>query len=388
MKKRGLRRILMILLVTLLMCALIFPASGSSGIYFMAINENVHEMTAENIPMVSGSTLYVPYTMFSPQITGVNMGVRAQYNASRSVLTVTDGQKTVTFDTRRNTAYDEDGNDVGARALVRNSMAYLPIHWLCSHFSSINYTLTRTPYGTLIRVTNGAVILTDAQFVDAAIDILQDNLNRYLASITEPEPTPTVTATPDPSPTPTQSPEPSPPPTAEPTPTPVVYLALRASSRTSAAVNALERENLSGLFLFTVDQLFNEDDLIRRLVGRGHQIGLALTGSDPDACMEQLSAGRQLMTDIARSPVFIVSADELAPEHHYVLRDAGCAIWSATLQGEGTDSAAVLEQLDPDHVNFLEILCDESGAALLSRALSALTGDGFRLYWTTAAILS
>lgn len=385
MTKRWLRRLLLILLVTLILCALVFPASGSSGIYFMAINENIHEMTAENIPVVSGATLYVPYTMFSPQITGVNMGVRAQYNASRSILTVTDGQKTVTFDTRRNTAYDEVGTDVGARALVRNSMAYLPIHWLCSHFPSINYTLTRTPYGILIRATNADVILTDAQFVDAAIDILQDNLVRYLASITVPEPSPTVTATPEP--TPTQPP--TPPPTVEPTPAPVVYLALRAGTRTSEAANALEREKLSGLFLFTVDEMFNQDDLIRRLVARGHQIGLALTGSDPNTCAEQLSAGRQLMADIARCPIFIVSADELAPEHHQALRNAGCAIWSATLhQGEGTDSAALLDRLDPNHVNFLEILCDESGATLLSRSLTALTGDNFRLYLTTAAILS
>lgn len=392
MKKRWLRRALLVLLVMVMMCALIFPASGATTIYFMAVNENIHEMTAENMPVVSNNTLYVPYTMFSTQITGINLGVRAQYNATRSTLTVTDGKHTVTFDTRRNTAYDETGTTVSAKALVRNSMAYLPIHWLCSYFPSVRYTLSQTRYGTLVRVTNDDVILTDAQFLDAALDLLYSNLIRYQNSLKEPDPSPspTVTATPEPTPTvtPDPTPEPTPTVTPDPTPTPVVYLAFRADDHTAEAANALENAGQYGLFLFTADELAIRDDLIRRLIGRGHQVGLALTGSDPESCLAQLTAGRQLMSDIARCPVFIVSADELDAEHYHILRAAGCAIWSPTLQAGSTTSAALLNRLDPEHVNYLQFTCDETGTALLIRCLPSLIGEDYQLQKTLAPTLS
>lgn len=395
MKKPGVQRFLMILLVTLILCALIFPANGAGTVYFMAVNENIHEMTPENIPVVSNSTLYVPYTMFSPQITGINLGVRAQYNATRSTLTVTDGERSVTFDTRRNTAYDETGTTVSAKALVRNSMAYVPIHWLCDYFPTVRYTLSQTRYGQLVRVTNDDVILTDAQFLDAAMDLLYSNLVRYRKALAEqsPSPSPTVTSTPEPTPTVTPDPppatSPTPPPTTtpEPVPAPIVYLAFRAGDRTAEAANALENAGQYGLFLFAADELAARDDLIRRLIGRGHQVGLALTGSDPDACLTQLAEGRQLMSDIVRSPVFIVSADELDAEHRHLLREAGCALWSATLEAGGTTAAALLNRLDPDQVNYLQFTCDESGTALLTRCLTSLTGEDYRLQMTLAPAL-
>lgn len=384
MRKRWLRRLIPIVLAVLMLCALVFPASGAT-VYFMAVNDKLHEMTAENMPLVVSSVLYVPYTMFSSRITDVNLGVRAQYNASRGILTVTDGEKTVTFDTRRSTAYDENGTTVAAQALVRNSMAFLPVHWLCSYFPIVRYTLSHTPHGILVRVVNDAVKLTDIQFVDAATDMLYENLLRYQSSIAEPEPSPSPTATTTPEPTPTTSP--TPPPTTTPAPAPKVWLAFRGGSNTAGAAEALERAGLQGLFLFTSGELIVQDDLIRRLIARGHQVGLALTGSDPESCLTQLAAGRQLMADIARSPVFIVSAAELDEEHHQALRDAGCAIWSTTLEAGSTSAAALLNRLDPEAKNYLQFTCDENGVALLTRCLPSLTGDDYRLQKTLAPTL-
>lgn len=387
MKKRWLRRLIPILLAALLLCALIFPASGAT-VYFMSVNDMVLEMTAENMPLVVSSVLYVPYTMFSSRITNVDLGVRAQYSASRGILTVTDGEKTVTFDTRRNTAYDENGTTVRAQAVVRNSMAFLPVHWLCNYFPTVRYTLNHTPHGILVRIVNDAVKLTDAQFVDAATDMLYENLLRYQSSIAEPDPSPSPTATATPEPTPTASPSPSPPPTTTPAPTPEVWLAFRAGSNTAEAADALEKAGLQGLFLFTSSELIVQDDLVRRLIGHGHQVGLALTGSDPESCLTQLTVGRQLMSDIARCPVFIVSAAELDAEHHQTLRDTGCTIWSATLEAGNTDSAALLNSLAPAQENYLQFTCDETGVALLTRCLSSLTGDDYQLQKTLASTLS
>lgn len=392
MRKRWLRRLIPIVLAVLMLCALIFPASGAT-VYFMSVNDMVLEMTAENMPLVVSSILYVPYTMFSSRITNVDLGVRAQYSASRGILTVTDGEKTVTFDTRRSTAYDENGTKVKAQAVVRNSMAFLPVHWLCNYFPTVRYTLNRTPHGILVRIVNNAVKLTDAQFVDAATDMLYENLLRYQSSIAEPEPSPSPTATATPEPTPTVSPSPpptsspTPPPTTTPAPAPKVWLAFRGGSNTAGAADALERAGLKGLFLFTSSELIVQDDLIRRLIARGHQVGLALTGSDPEFCLTQLAAGRQLIADIARTPVLIVSAPELDEEHHQALQDAGCAIWSTTLEAGVTTAAALLIRLNPEKENYLQFTCDENGVALLTRCLPSLTGDDYRLQKTLAPTL-
>ena len=203
MKQRWPRRLLLVILCVLLCCSLIFSASGSSSVYLMAVNDNVFDMTADNMPRVVGNVLYIPYTMLSPQVTGINLGVQVQYNSSRGILTVGDANKTVTFNTRRNTAHDSLGNALSVRVLVRNTMAYIPVDWLCNYFIRLNYSLIRTRHGPLIRLTNSKVVLDDAAFADAADSILEDNLIRYQNSLLTPSPSPAPSPTPTPTPTPT-----------------------------------------------------------------------------------------------------------------------------------------------------------------------------------------
>lgn len=375
------KRILLVLLIVLLMAALIFPASGASTVYQMAVNDKMVPMTAENMPLMVNNTLHIPYIMLYPQTAGINLGVRAQYNSSRGTLTVTNDLKAVTFDTRRNTAYDESGNAVNARVTVRNTMAYLPVDWLCSYFSELQYSLTVTAYGTLVRLTNSAVILDDVQFVDAASDMMQDNLIRYQNSLVTSTPSPSVTA--PPSPTVTTTPSPS----VEPTPAPLVYLAFRWGDHAARIAETLEEHDQRALFFFTSGELVRQDDLVRRLTGQGHQIGLILTGVDSASCLEQLTAGRQLLSDIARCPLVIVTADDLDNEKKAALEEAGCVIWMSTVQANGLTQSGLLRQLSPTKPNYVELTCDEHGFSLISDALRALTGKDYRLRQALAPLL-
>lgn len=379
MKKHPVWRLLPAFLAIVLLCALlIFPASGSSSVYLMSVNDKVKpDLTADNMPRMVNNTLYIPYTMLSSQVTGVDLGVRATYNSSRGTLTVTNDKKIVVFDTRQNTASASDGAVLSARALVRNSMIYIPVDWLCSYFTELEYTLNRTSYGTLIRLTNSAVVLDDIQFIDAAEQLLKENLQNYQNSLSTPttSPSPTVTVTPSPSPSKT------------PDPVPEICLALRWEEQASGVAEALENNGQRALFLFSVDELAAKDDLIRRLVGRGHQIGLALTSSDVDACLVQLAEGRRLLTDIARCTIIIISADELDNSGLAVLREAGCAVWSTDMTADGMTKSALVHRLDPYSPNYIELTCDVDGLKLLNDVLKSHISGELQLCQTLAPML-
>ena len=368
------------LLCVAMLFALSLPVSGASTVYLMAVNDKVHETTADNMPMMVDGTLYIPYTMLSPQVSGINLGVRAQYSASRNTLTLTSTGVTVTFDTRNNTAVDASSGSLNVRAMVRNSMVYLPIAWLCDYFPDLDYSLTRTSYYTLVRLTSSAVILTDAQFLDAADNLLRENLARYQASLSTPSPSVS------PSSSPSAQPSPSPSPSAQ-QPKPLVYLAFRWGDHAENAASALEERDQRGLFLFSVDELTGQDKLIRRLVGQGHQIGLVLTGSDLTDCLDQWERGRYFLAQIASCTTVIASAGELDSDGRRALEEAGCALWSATLKADGLTSSALLRRLNPLSANYVEFSCDPDGLALLSSVLRTLTGDEYRLRQALAPAL-
>ena len=95
-----------------------------------------------------------------------------------------------------------------------------------------------------------------------------------------------------------------------------------------------------------------------------------LYGTDADDCLRQLEKGRQLLIDISRSTVLIVSADELKDGDRQRLREEGCAIWSDDLQGDGKNVSELLERLGADTLNCVELSCDYAGVQLLAELIS------------------
>ena len=124
-----------------------------------------------------------------------------------------------------------------------------------------------------------------------------------------------------------------------------------------------------------MDDLIHQDDLIRRLIGQGHQVGLLLSGSDPSACLEQLEQGRALLSDIARCPLFIVSAPDLSGPDEQVLTNSGCVLWRATQQAESLNRFTLLRKLSSDQPNYLEVVCNDAGLTWLRSFLPVLAGE-------------
>lgn len=356
----------------------LLPASADSGtVYLMAVNERVLlDLTPENMPRAVGGVLYVPYTMLSPQATDINLGVNALYSTTKRTVTVTGGgQRGVIFDTQANTATDLDGNAVSARAMVRNSTVFVPIDWLCEYFGSISCTRTQTPYGTLVRVTNSAAVLSDRAFASAATPQLAAALSRCLdagglGEGSDPVPSGSGEETP-----PTSGAE--------------LYLALRCGAETEACARLVEGRGQRALFLFTLEELAQNGGLVRRVVGAGHTVGLALAEGDLDNCLREAERGRELLAAAARYNALVVSAPNLNGGGREALAEAGYVVWTATALGEDYSSGPALARgLDPRQVNFVEAACGAGGEAFLRGALNAMEEENCQIYLATAPALS
>lgn len=368
------------LLAALALCgllggALALSASASTdGVYLMAVNERVLDVTVDNMPRTVGGVLYVPYTMLPNRASGLNLGVSALYSTTRRTVLVTDDQRGIIFDLQSNTATDVDNVPVQARAMVRNNMVFLPIDWLCQYFGSISCTRTRTPYGTLVRLTSSAAILTDRDFADAADSLLADSLRRYLESGGRGEGVNPVSS---------GGPAPS-----EDLSGAELYLALRAGVSAQDCAQLLEGRGQRALFLFSPEELPQQGDLVRRVVGAGHTAGLALTGEDPDSCLLQAAEGRALLAASARYNALVVSAPGLDAKGREALEAAGYVVWEATVRGEWFSSGGSMVQgLDSRRVNFVELACGAGGAGFLRAALGAMEQENCQLYHATAPAL-
>lgn len=367
------KKTLLAALLGALALGLLAPAFGSAGnVNLMAVNDTVVETTVENMPRTVGGVLYVPYTLLSKLSTGINLGVNAMYSNTRRTVLVTDGQRGVTFDLQNGTAQDLNGTPVTARAMVRNATVFVPIDWLCQYFGTIECTRNRTPYGTLIRVTNSAAILSDRNFADAAAPQLAENLRRYQESGGrgeggDPLPSGGVTASEAPS-------------GAE------LFLALRAGEGAEDCAQLLESRDQRALFLFTREDLAREDGLVRRIVGAGHTVGLALTGDSPEKCLAEAEQGRELLAAAARYNALVASAPNLDDAGRKELAREGYVIWNSTALGaQSASGAALVRGLDTRRVNYVELDCR---AAFLRGALNAMEEENCQVYQATAPALS
>lgn len=355
-------------------------AAAPTGVNLMAVNDTVlvQEATVDNIPRTVGGVLYVPYIMLSYPATGIDLGVSALYSAANRTVLVTDGQRAVTFDLQAGSAQDLSGASVPARAMVRNSTVFLPIDWLCEYFGSITCTRTHTQYGTLIRVASPTAALSDWEFVDAADNLLSSSLQHYQASVSS------AAGGGENGPAPSKEPQATDQPSGA-----ELYLALRWGAEAEECARLLEGRNLRALFLFSPEEAQAQDGLVRRLVGAGHTVGLALSGGDAPSCLAEGERGRAALAAAARYNALTAGADNLDKAGREELAQAGYALWSPTVLGRDYPSGSALaEGLNPRRVNYVELDCGPGGAAFLRGALNALAEEACQIYLPTAPALS
>lgn len=267
MKKK--RRVLPLVLAVVLALSLT-PASAAT-LYFTAVNNTVAPLTSETMPFWSGGTLYVPYTIFDASLNnvGVGLGLYTSYNRDSRTVTLYNLRQMLTFDLNSGTCLDEvTGTTYISRAIMRGGRPYLALNTVCTHFN-LEYSynqLPDIPQGYLVRIKSSDSVLSDADFIDAARNVINNRLREYTQGLNPAEST-------DPGSNPSTQP-----PGGATVPGkdgPAAYLAFRCETAAGLTdiLDALGESRRCAVFFLT-PQLLEEGDLVRRVLGGGHSVGI------------------------------------------------------------------------------------------------------------------
>lgn len=308
------RRRIWATLCVLCLCLTLFPPSRAAGdVCFTSVNDTVLPLTADSMPVWSGGVLYVPYSVFDAGTTGISLGTSSIYNKNSGTVSVFNMHQIMLFDLEAGTCIDQhSGKSISARAILRSGKAYLPAARVCSFFDLSTPTYQLTDYGYLVRIKNGDAALTDAQFIDAASNIMNSRLRDYNQSLSNQE----QVTTPN-QPSAPQEPES----TAVPT-----YLAFRCDTlqAAEAIADTLDQNGNVGLFFFSAHEIGRQGSLIRRLLGCGHSVGILAEGDTAEQTLELLEDGSQALSAVAHARTYFA----LVPEaHRQRAQERGWVCW-------------------------------------------------------------
>lgn len=402
MKKR-LFSLLAALAVALGLLAL--PAAADEDPFFLALNDVLVPASAQTNPIQTGGWIYVPASVFSNQVTGVNFGVFYGFTEDNTNLVFYNlSGKTLTFDLTGNTASTSTGESVmPGRVVWRGGTCYVPAYALCSFFD-LTYIYYNTEYGPLLRIKDGS-----ARLSDAALLAMSDSAMRARYNAAQPQPpaaapeapasTPaapsssggssaatrptgttvrpstaapaaaTVPASADQTPVQTETA-----PAPEPVKTFSLYLGVKANSDVTPALDALAAVNAAAVIFFPADSLNANADQIRQAAGRGHRVGLSPVGDTPEKRLESVRAGSRDLARILRQETWFVLATDRE------IADAGYLTWIPTATvpaGTDEDVYRAVYAAGSGRTGDTRLLSgsDQSIAPLLRRL--AMDGDTF-----------
>ena len=328
------------LVLCLVLCLGIFlPTRASSpNLYFTSINDNLLPLTDDTMPVTSGGAIYVPYTVFDSGSTGIDLGLYCSYSRNNNTVSLSNKQlsepRLLVFDLNSGSAHDGLSMDpISARAIIRNGRPYLPLNTVCN-FYGLEYSFTSLPtvaQGYLIRIKSPAAVLSDSRFIDAAASLIDRRLKEYNhAHAPKPKPSNPTPNNPTPS-------VPTPPPLEPPVEEPEVpganvsaYLSVlcRTGDGVDEILNTLSRTHQSAMFFLSEDMLTQQGQLVHRILGSGHSIGLIADGGSWAESEQQLKRSNELLARLA----FVEATAVYVPRAQRTeARQAGWVSWNETM---------------------------------------------------------
>lgn len=254
MKKRITAAVLAVCLMLVLM-PFISTSAGAAGLNFISVNDTLIDYA---YAYYSGSNVYVPATLFS------YFGIYYSYFQEEKTASLVTNSTQIYFELESGNTYDASDTYYSAQAYYLYGTVYVPVAFVCSIFGLSWSTITGSSYGSIVRIKNGAVVLTDEQFLSAAADSMRTIYNAYYG-ITSPSPV-------SPSERPSASPSPSPTPEPDRSAT-SVYLCF-AGLPDEQLVKALSSRGYDAAFFLTAEQVTENADAVRALIVDGFAVGV------------------------------------------------------------------------------------------------------------------
>ena len=361
-------------LLTLVFClGLMLPLPvRAADLYFTSVDDSLLPLTSATMPVWSGGKLYVPYTVFDKGSTGVDLGLKCIYNRNSGTVTLYTPQEMLllVFDLNAGTCRDEiTGSTFDTKAITRNGQPFLPVNFVCDYFELVR-TYVRIDEGYLIRIKSGNVVLSDSKFLDAANDLIERRVREYNQSLA-----PSI----DPNP-PSVKPETP----VEPSADVRTYLAFRCEQADDlpAILDALDVGNIPAVFFCTPELLASEQELVRRIMGSGHSLGLLAEGESEAASRDLLAEGSALLARTTHSRTTLAYVPDTQSG---TLEDEGWVCWNESYLLTLTDSvsqytfaANTLRRLEGrTRATFLTMDADQNTARVLPHLLRQLQLNHF-----------
>ena len=375
MKRRIMAALCAIALLAALLCT---PGVATERVCFTAVNDRLIPFQANAMPEWVNGLLYVPGTVFDRSVTTVDFGMQYNYSRNSNTVTLYNLRQMLVFDLARGKAYDQISGKAIPRAVNRNGRIYLPVVAVCDYFDLHHY-YTQSPNGYLLRISNDAAFLSDEGFLDAASTDMAYQLRKYQDSLKPVDP-PVL-------PDPPAPPEEPPDDVTQPENTRVqVCIGVRCTTGEGlqAILDAMDRAGWRGAFFFEPNIITGQDDLVRRVAGSGHTVGLLTQGEDVDAGRQQLQQGNERLAFTARTAATAVFAPE---EQRQELEKDNWVCWRDTQNGSvrTSERAASYAQRMVDALGTgrrtVYLTLDDSAATarVIDTLLERLKEDGYTM---------
>jgi hypothetical protein len=334
------------------------------------------------MPLWSDDVLYAPYTSFDENVNGVPWGIECSYNKNTGVITVydIDARSFLEFDLREGTCMDSlTGEAYGHGAILRGGRPYLPVKVVCTHFN-LRYTYREIDQGHILRLKSADVVLSDKNFLEAAVNVLDLRLKEYNQAQTPVVPQPSVPTVPEEPTGPAAPPE-------NDTPKVDTYLALRCENAEflPAILTVLEGKGERCMFFLAPELIESRADLIVRILGTGHSVGVLARADNLEETRAILARGREALAD----GVFFRAENAMVhPDFRKELEGEGWVCWSDTMEltpretdGANYFSRKVIGQLSGrTRTTYLSMVADAHALRILPTLLDRLEEEGFELH--------
>ena len=311
MRRQRLRRWLCLCLAVLLTGQLASTRGNAApaGVYFTVVNRVVLAMEDATMPFQQDGQWYVPHTVFTQRELDVAYG-RTVDRQTAYLMTI---RQRLSFDLAGGQCYDQDGRYYyNIRAIVRGDYVFFPLEMVADFFG-LRWSYRNTDLVPMIRITDSSSTLTDAVFLDSGSGLLQSRYDDYLRSTADQE---------------------------EDGQQPVtvrtgqrVYLILSFSNVVDAAavLDTLADYDGRATVLLTAAQMEGRDDLLRRLVGEGHAVGIALEAGTQAEAIGELAAANAALWEAACARTRLVYLTEEQSFLAQGLEDLGYTVCRADI---------------------------------------------------------
>lgn len=244
------KRIFIIALcLCLLTAAVPMDATASGSVGFIAINDTLPPELI-NCFISYGGVIYVPGWLFA----SYGFGIYYSFLSDNNTAHLYNSTSQLFFELSSGATYDANGNYYSLPAIMRGGTVYVPLSYISSFFGSFSYSFISTKYGNVLRLTDGRVVLPDAEFVNAASSLMKQYYDSY-NSASSPD---TTTQTPG-----NYTPE------HQGTDILLSFVGLPSGE----LLDTLDDYDVRACFFLTADEVRSAPDLVRRIAGEGHSLG-------------------------------------------------------------------------------------------------------------------